>query len=251
MIELARGGAVRAADDAIPTRSAGSCVVDDAREPRGLPPAFRVHHSAAAERGGDRAGVVRDGGGCRARQRPVSRGALLPLAQPPPGALDGARRSRPSCAGLARGERDFGVVARVINCSLRHYDPAVSLEIARLSVAYRDRGVVAFDLAGGEAGRPRRRASRRVRPRRRGPPRHHGACRRGRGRGVDRRGARPLPRRPDRPRHPAVRGSGAARLRARPPDPDRDQHHQQRADPRRRRRRGASGPGATSTQGSP
>jgi adenosine deaminase len=30
----------------------------------------------------------------------------------------------------------------------------VSLEIARLSVAYRDRGVVAFDLAGGEAGRP-------------------------------------------------------------------------------------------------
>ena len=56
--------------------------------------------------------------------------------------------------GLARGERDFGVVTRVINCSLRHYDPEVSLEIARLSVAYRDRGVVAFDLAGGEAGRP-------------------------------------------------------------------------------------------------
>lgn len=59
-------------------------------------------------------------------------------------------------SGLARGERDFGVVARVINCSLRHYDPAVSLDIARLSVAYRDRGVVAFDLAGGEAGRPAR-----------------------------------------------------------------------------------------------
>jgi adenosine deaminase len=57
-------------------------------------------------------------------------------------------------AGLAAGERDFGVVSRVINCSLRHYDPAVSLDIARLSVAYRDRGVVAFDLAGGEAGRP-------------------------------------------------------------------------------------------------
>jgi adenosine deaminase len=57
-------------------------------------------------------------------------------------------------AGLTRGERDFGVVARVINCSLRHYDPAISVEIARLSVAYRDKGVVAFDLAGGEAGRP-------------------------------------------------------------------------------------------------
>jgi adenosine deaminase len=56
--------------------------------------------------------------------------------------------------GLGRGERDFGVVTRVINCSLRHYPPEVSLAIARLSVAYRDRGVVAFDLAGGEAGRP-------------------------------------------------------------------------------------------------
>jgi adenosine deaminase len=56
--------------------------------------------------------------------------------------------------GLERGERDFGVITRVINCSLRHYDPSVSVEIAKLSVAYRDRGVVAFDLAGGEAGRP-------------------------------------------------------------------------------------------------
>src|SRR5919107_5998231 len=56
--------------------------------------------------------------------------------------------------GLARGERDFGVVTRVINCSLRHYAPEMSVAIARLSVAYRDRGVVAFDLAGGEAGRP-------------------------------------------------------------------------------------------------
>ncbi|MEO8088862.1 MAG: adenosine deaminase [Gemmatimonadales bacterium] len=56
--------------------------------------------------------------------------------------------------GLGRGERDFGVVARVINCSLRHYDPAVSVEIAECSVKFRDDGVVAFDLAGGEAGRP-------------------------------------------------------------------------------------------------
>ncbi len=56
--------------------------------------------------------------------------------------------------GLARGERDFGVIARVINCSLRHYDPAISVEIAECSVAFRTRGVVAFDLAGGEAGRP-------------------------------------------------------------------------------------------------
>jgi adenosine deaminase len=56
--------------------------------------------------------------------------------------------------GLARGCRDFGVRTGIINCSLRHYDPAVSLELARHSVAWRGRGVVAFDLAGGEAGRP-------------------------------------------------------------------------------------------------
>ncbi len=56
--------------------------------------------------------------------------------------------------GLARGERDFGVRTGIINCSLRHYDPAVSLEIAEHSVANRRHGVVGFDLAGGEHGRP-------------------------------------------------------------------------------------------------
>ncbi|HEX5817346.1 MAG TPA: adenosine deaminase [Gemmatimonadales bacterium] len=56
--------------------------------------------------------------------------------------------------GLARGEQDFGVVARVINCALRHHAPEVSVAIAELSVRWRDRGVVGFDLAGGEAGRP-------------------------------------------------------------------------------------------------
>lgn len=56
--------------------------------------------------------------------------------------------------GFARGERDFGVRTGVINCSLRHYEPAVSVEIAKASVVFRGRGVVGFDLAGGEAGRP-------------------------------------------------------------------------------------------------
>ena len=56
--------------------------------------------------------------------------------------------------GLARGEAEFGVVARAIHCSLRHLAPAVSEEIARHAVAWRERGVVGFDLAGGEAGRP-------------------------------------------------------------------------------------------------
>ncbi len=56
--------------------------------------------------------------------------------------------------GLSRGRHDFGVSTGIINCSLRHYDPATSVKIAKRSVAFRDRGVVAVDLAGGEAGRP-------------------------------------------------------------------------------------------------
>jgi adenosine deaminase len=56
--------------------------------------------------------------------------------------------------GLARGSREFGVSTGIINCSLRHYDPETSVHIAERSVAHRDRGVVAVDLAGGEAGRP-------------------------------------------------------------------------------------------------
>jgi adenosine deaminase len=56
--------------------------------------------------------------------------------------------------GLERAERDHGIVARSIVCSLRQLPPETSLELAQLAVAYRNRGVVAFDLAGGEAGYP-------------------------------------------------------------------------------------------------
>jgi adenosine deaminase len=56
-------------------------------------------------------------------------------------------------AGLLRGEREFGVKTAIINCSLRHYPPAVSVELARHSVRMQEYGVVAFDLAGGESGR--------------------------------------------------------------------------------------------------
>ncbi len=56
--------------------------------------------------------------------------------------------------GLQRGEEEFGVVARIINCSLRHFDPQQSVEIAEHSVRMKSHGVVGFDLAGGEAGRP-------------------------------------------------------------------------------------------------
>jgi adenosine deaminase len=56
--------------------------------------------------------------------------------------------------GLARAERDFGIVGRVIICALRDRGPEVSFELARLAVAYRSSGVVGFDLAGGELGNP-------------------------------------------------------------------------------------------------
>jgi adenosine deaminase len=56
--------------------------------------------------------------------------------------------------GLARAERDHDIVARVIVCAIRNMSPNTSLELARLAVDYRNRGVVGFDLAGGEAGNP-------------------------------------------------------------------------------------------------
>ncbi len=56
--------------------------------------------------------------------------------------------------GLARGERETGTVARVIVCALRSFPAPHALEMAELAAEFRDRGVVAFDLAGAEAGNP-------------------------------------------------------------------------------------------------
>jgi len=58
--------------------------------------------------------------------------------------------------GLARAERELGVRGRVIICALRAMAPSVSHELAELAVAYKHRGVVGFDLAGGEKGHPAR-----------------------------------------------------------------------------------------------
>lgn len=56
--------------------------------------------------------------------------------------------------GLARGERETGTVARLIVCALRSLPAPHAQEMSELAVAYKSRGVVAFDLAGGEAGNP-------------------------------------------------------------------------------------------------
>ena len=54
--------------------------------------------------------------------------------------------------GFARAERDHGIMLRQIVCAMR--DRTDSLEMAELAVAFRERGVVGFDIAGEEAGYP-------------------------------------------------------------------------------------------------
>jgi len=55
-------------------------------------------------------------------------------------------------AGLRRAGGETGIRTGVIVCALRHMSPSTSLELARVAVDFRGRGVVAFDLAGPESG---------------------------------------------------------------------------------------------------
>ena len=56
--------------------------------------------------------------------------------------------------GLEQGKKETGVSFGLILCAMRHQDYSISLEIAELAVAFRDRGVVGFDIAGDENGHP-------------------------------------------------------------------------------------------------
>lgn len=56
--------------------------------------------------------------------------------------------------GLAEAERDFGIRTAIIICGLRDRYESASLRQAELAVEFRHQGVVAFDLAGAEAGNP-------------------------------------------------------------------------------------------------
>src|SRR5688572_4577569 len=62
----------------------------------------------------------------------------------------------PVLAGLKRAERDFRMSTGVIICGMRNISPRKSYELAELAVSYKDRGVVAFDLAGEEEDFPAR-----------------------------------------------------------------------------------------------
>ncbi|HUK67131.1 MAG TPA: adenosine deaminase [Anaeromyxobacteraceae bacterium] len=56
--------------------------------------------------------------------------------------------------GLRAAKREVGVKSRVIICGIRNIDPVTSLRLAELAVAYKNRGVVGYDLAGAEEGYP-------------------------------------------------------------------------------------------------
>jgi adenosine deaminase len=57
-------------------------------------------------------------------------------------------------SGLRRAELDHDVTTGVIVCGLRNLPVQVTIAMAELAVAYRDRGVIALDLAGAERGHP-------------------------------------------------------------------------------------------------
>lgn len=56
--------------------------------------------------------------------------------------------------GLHRAERQYPIRCGVIVCGIRNINPATSLRLAELAVAYKNSGVVGFDLAGAEANFP-------------------------------------------------------------------------------------------------
>jgi len=56
--------------------------------------------------------------------------------------------------GLKKAEQDFGIKGGVIVCGMRSISPDISYALAELSVAYKNRGVVGFDLAGPEENYP-------------------------------------------------------------------------------------------------
>ena len=52
--------------------------------------------------------------------------------------------------GLRLAEKEANIRCGVIICGLRHMNPATSLRLAELAVAYKNQGVIGYDLAGAE-----------------------------------------------------------------------------------------------------
>ncbi|MCF7858506.1 MAG: adenosine deaminase [Candidatus Cloacimonetes bacterium] len=56
--------------------------------------------------------------------------------------------------GLAEAEKKYNIKTGVIICGIRNMSPDNSLTLAELAVAYKNRGVIGFDLAGSEYNHP-------------------------------------------------------------------------------------------------
>ncbi len=56
--------------------------------------------------------------------------------------------------GLKKAENDFGVKSGIIVCGIRNISAEVSLKLADLTLRYKNKGVVGFDLAGAEENFP-------------------------------------------------------------------------------------------------
>lgn len=62
--------------------------------------------------------------------------------------IDAARR------GLEKAEKETGIKTGIIICGMRNISSSVSLKLAELTVAFKNRGIVGFDLAGAERNFP-------------------------------------------------------------------------------------------------
>ncbi len=56
--------------------------------------------------------------------------------------------------GLRAAKRETGIKCGLIVCGIRHMSPQTSVRLAELCVAYKNRGVIGFDLAGAELNFP-------------------------------------------------------------------------------------------------
>lgn len=56
--------------------------------------------------------------------------------------------------GLTRAERRYDIITGVIICGIRNISPETSLQLAELACAFKNRGVVGYDLAGAEENFP-------------------------------------------------------------------------------------------------
>lgn len=57
-------------------------------------------------------------------------------------------------SGLRAAQKEHRIESNLIICGIRNVSPESSLEMAELAVAYKNRGVVGFDLAGAEYDHP-------------------------------------------------------------------------------------------------